>query len=222
MNNLVSYFERYALLSLEKQLKFAQLTGEYIAEMNLDAGLISFSEGIQFPFQVIGTESDNTLTWLWAWADEQTELPAELIKASLKMRSWGEKQGIPECTTPSVDLNRTNGHVLSMIASEICGADCYYHDAYEGGGVFLLLFGEAISRQPGFTADELSRHISFLLSLCDFNHRNAFLSYFKLRSLPATEHATFIVGELESGEDIRADFDSSGRLISINGMDIPA
>lgn len=218
----MTYFERYALLSLEKQVKFRQLAGEYLAELDLEAGLIRLSQDVQFPFQVLGTESDNTLTWLWAWADEQTELPVELIKSSLEIRAWGEKEGIIECTTPSVDINRANGHMISMVASEICGADCYYHDAYEGGGAFLLLFGDEISRQPGFTADELSRHISFLLSICDFNHRNALHSYFSLRKLPFTEHATFVVGALESGDDIRVNFDSSGKLLSINGKEIPA
>lgn len=220
MGDLTAHFERYALLSLEKQEKFGHLTGEYIPDLDVDTGLIRFSEDLEFPFQVLGTESDNTLTWLWAWADEQTEVSADLTNSALQMRAWGEKEGIAECTAPSVDLNRANGHIFSLIASEICRADCYYHDAYEGGGAFLLLFDASVSRQPGFTVSALSRQFSFLLSLCDFNHRNAFRSYLNHKNLPFTEHATFMVSELESGEDIRVNFDSSGKLVSINGKDL--
>jgi hypothetical protein len=50
---------------------------------------------------------------------------------------------------------------------------------------------------------------------------NAFRSYFSQKGLPVTEHATFIVSELESGDDVRANFDSARRIVSINGKPIP-
>lgn len=221
MSNFLSYFEKYALVSSEKQDKFERIIGEHTMELELDAGVIRFSDDLRFPFQVLGTESDNSLTWLWAWAEEQSEMPEGLIRSSLEMRAWGEKEGIPECATPSVDLNTADGHFLSLIASEVCGASCYYQDAYEGGGLFLLLFGQTIDQQPGFTVAGLTRQFSSLISLYDFNHRNAFRSYASMKKLAFTEHASFIVTELESGEDVRANFDQSGRLISINGKNLP-
>jgi hypothetical protein len=221
MSNLVNYLEQYGLLSLEKQEKLAHLLGEYSMELDFESGIIRFTDGLEFPFQVLGTESDNSLTWLWAWAGEQTEVPDDLMRSSLQMRAWGEQEGIPECTRPSVDLNKADGHFFSLIASEVCGASCYYQDAYEGGGLFLLLFGHAIDQQPDFTVAGLTRQFSSLLSLYDFNHRNAFRSYFSMKKLSFTEHASFIVTELESGEDVRANFDSAGKLISINGKNMP-
>ncbi len=222
MSNLISYFEKYALVSSEKQAKFAEMVRDQTMELDLDAGIIRFSGDLRFPFQVLGTESDNTLTWLWAWAEEQTEAPEDLMRSSLEMRVWGEKEGIAECTQPSVDLNTADGHFFSLIASEVCGASCYYQDAYEGGGLFLLLFGQTIDQQPGFTVAGLTREFSSLISLYDFNHRNAFRSYFSMKKLAFSEHASFIVSELESGEDVRANFDPAGQLVSLNGQQLTA
>ena len=147
-NTLQAYLEQYALLSLEKQDKLESLIGEHLHELDLDAGTIRFNE-LQFPVQVIGTESYNTLTWLWAWADEQEEIPASLTQSAIQLRIWGAEAGIPEFTMPSVDLNRADGSALAMIAAEVCKASCYYRDGYEGGAAYLLLFDRTIdSRRP--------------------------------------------------------------------------
>ena len=220
MSSLTAILEQYALSSLEKQEKLRTFVGDLTSEIDLDAGVIRFSEDIQFPFQVLGTESDNTLTWLWAWADEQTEVPSELLRSSLDLKAWGETEGLPEFTAPSVDLSTADGTIVSLIATEICEASCYYQDEYEGGALFLLLFGDVVDRLPGFTVDSLFREFSQLASLYEFDHRNAFRSYLSGRNMPFTEHDTFIVSELESGEDVRANFDRSGRLVSINGKTV--
>lgn len=221
MATLTSHMETFALVSLEKQDKFARTVGRTIGQLELDAGIIRFPE-LELPFQVLGTESENTLTWLWAWADEQTEVPESLLKSSLEMRMWGQKEGISECTVPSVDLNAADGTVISLVASGVCTASCYYHEVYQGGGLFLLLFSDAIDRQSGFTVASLSKSFSDLASVHEFNHRTAFRSYFERKQIPFTEHDTFIVSEMETGEDIRVNFSRSGQLISINGKTVLA
>src|SRR5512143_3792050 len=110
-----TYLERYALLSLEKQDKLESLIGEHLHELDLEAGTIRF-DTLQCPVQVIGTESDNTLTWLWAWADEDAEVAGVLLQSAIGLRMWGAEAGVVELTTPSVDLNRAEGHAIAMIA----------------------------------------------------------------------------------------------------------
>ena len=217
MSELISYFERYVLVSREKQLKLARLVGEHIFDLDLDAGVARFSGSLEFPLQVLGTQSDNTLTWLWAWAEEQTEIPADLQRSSLEMQDWGRGHNVPECTAPSVDLGRADGGLLSLVAAEVCKASCYYRDVYEGGALFLLLFSRDIDRQPSFGADDLARSFADLAAVYDFHHRNAFRSYLQMKNLPHSEHASFIAGELDTGEDIRANFEESGRMVSLNG-----
>jgi hypothetical protein len=79
MAKITEYLELYALISLEKQEKFDRLIGEHTMELDVDTGTIRFSNGLAVPFQVLGTESGNTLTWLWAWSDEQPDMPDHLL-----------------------------------------------------------------------------------------------------------------------------------------------
>ena len=222
MNALTEYLEKYALISFEKQEKLARLTnGQMVVDLDFDAGRLRFSEGLEFRFQVLGTESDNTLNWLWAWAEEQEDLKPGLLTSSLQMKEWGEKAGIPEFSVASVDLEKADGHILSLIASEVCAASCYYQDSYDGGASFLLLFGGELERQPGFDVAGLSRQLSNLLELYELNHRNAFASYLQAKGLPFTEQGSIIKFELESAEQMSAEFGPNGVLRSINGRDLP-
>jgi hypothetical protein len=216
VSTLRSYLEQYALLSLENQDKLELLTGEHMHELDLDAGSIRFNE-LRFPVQVIGTESYNTLTWLWAWADEQEEIPASLTQSAIQLRIWGAEAGIREFTIPSVDLNSADGHALAMIATQVCKASCYYRDAYEGGAVYLLIFDRTIDNQPSFNRQRLLIRLADLFSRYELNHRNVVLSYLTAKGLSPAEQRNIVSCELESGERMIAEFDDAGRLIVVNG-----
>lgn len=216
MSRLIGYFEQYALVSLEKQEKLARAVGDGFAELKLDDGTIRFDNGLDLPFQALGTESENTLTWLWAWADEQSEIPQEFLSTSLLLRDWGTRENIAEFVVPSIDLNRADGQMISLIASEVSGASCFYRDHYEGGSLYLLLTGRAIDRQPPFDRAGLLRRFADLISMYEFNHRNALASYFRSKRLSFEDKNILINGELESGERVIAEFDDAGRLVSSN------
>ncbi len=211
-----TYIERYALLSLEKQDKLESLIGEHLHELDLDAGVIRFDR-FQFPMQVIGTESDNTLTWLWAWSDEHTELPSNLMQSAIQLRTWGAGEGLSEFTMPSVDLNRADGNAISLIAAEVCRASCFYRDSYEGGAVYLLLFDAMIDGGPSFDRQRLVRRLADLLSRYDLNHRNTLLYYLAAKKLSPASTESAISCELGSGERLIAEFDEAGHLLTVNG-----
>ncbi len=222
MNKLTTYLEQYALLALEKQEKLATLVNEQTSELDLDSGKIVFDNGPAVPFQVLGTESDNTLTWLWAWAEEHTEIPEDLVTSSLQLKDWGKQESIEEFTIPSVDISRADGHVLSLISSQISSASCYYRSPYEGGAVFVLIFSEVVDRQPPFGLDGLSRQFTDLISRYEFNHRNALVSYLRANNLSFTEKGPFVSAKLVTGEKLIAEFDGQGRLKTIDGTELSA
>lgn len=217
MTALKPYFERFALASLEKQARLYSFLGEHILDLDLDAGTARFSDSLAFPFQALGTESDNSLTWLWAWAEEQAEIPPNLLASARALRAWGEKEGLQEFILPAVDLDLADGTMLSLIASEICKASGYYRDPYEGGTLFLLLSGIALDDQLVFDRRGLVRQLADLASHYDFNHRNALLSYFRARAIPATDAGETVSAELANGERLVAVFDAAGQVRTING-----
>jgi len=222
MNDLTPYLEHYALISLEKQHKLAQLIGEHLAEPDLENGRIRFHQDLEFPLQILGTESDNTLTFLWAWSEEQPEIPLNLLSSAFYLKNWGEERNLLEFSSPSIDLNRADGRIISLIASELCKASCYYQDPYEGGAIFYLLSGEAIDQQPSLDIEGLCRQFSYLMSLAELNHKETLLSYLREKGLTFSDTDAIVQGELESGESLFAEFDDSGMLLSINGKEIVA
>jgi hypothetical protein len=217
MSSLKRYFEQYALVSLEKQARLFSFLGEHILDLDLNTGTARFSDSPVFPFQVLGTESDNSLTWLWAWAEEQTEIPPNLLTSARELRAWGEKEDLQELTLPAIDLDRADGTMLSLIASEVCRASGFYRDSYEGGTLFLLLAGIALDDQLVFDRRSLIRQLADLASRYDFNHRNALLSYFRARGISAGETGDTVSAELANGERLVAVFDAEGQVRTING-----
>jgi len=217
MSTFTDCLERYTLLAIEKQDRLSLLVGEHTYELDLETGKALFGEGIEFPCQVLGTESDNTLTWLWAWADEQTEVPDDLIKASRELRDWGSKKEVQEFTLPAVDLDRADGHAIAMIAVELCRASAYYHDVYEGGAAFVLLFDKRIDAQPSLDRARLSRHFLDLIARYDLDHRQVLRSYIAAKHLPCVDRGTVVSFELGSGERMIAEFDDAGKLVSLDG-----
>lgn len=217
MNKLTKYLEQFALTSLEKQDKFALLLDDNLYDLDLEAGKLRFPNNLDLSLQVLGTESDNTLSWLWAWADEQTEeIPVNLLQASRELRDWGSHKAVREFRDPSIDLDRADGHVFSMIASEICRASCYYRDAYDGGSAFILLFDPMIDAQPSFDRSRLSRRFLDLISRYELNHRNALLSYLRIKDLSPAETRSSITCKLDTGERLSAEFDDAGKLTLFN------
>ena len=217
MNSVISYFEKTALVSLEKQDGLIRRLGEHMLELDLDAGIARFSTDGAFPFQLLGTESDNSLTWLWAWADEQPEVSGQLLRSARELKAWGAKEGVTEFTVPSIDLNRADGTMLSLIASGLCAASGYYRDPYDGGTLFILLYGADSGQPPGFDRAGLIHAMKDLVSRYDFNHRIALLSYFRMKGLPFSDSGDTMNGELAGGDRLVVAFDHAGRVTAING-----
>jgi len=217
MNSVISYFETFALAALEKQDGLIRRLGEHIADLDLDTGMARFNAERAFPFQLLGTESDNSLTWLWAWADEQPEVSEELLRSARELKAWGAREGVTEFTVPSLDLNRADGTMLSLIASGVSSASGYYRDYYDGGTLFILLFGADGDSRPEFDRAGLIRAMRDLVSRYDFDHRKALLSYFKMKSLPFSDSGDAVNAELAGGDRLVALFDDAGQVMTING-----
>ncbi len=222
MKTFTEHLEQSALLSLEKQSKLAGMTGEYLHELDLDAGMIRFSRDLAFPIQVLGTESDNTLTWLWAWAEEQTDIPEGLVHSSLQLRNWGMREGVREFTLPSVDLDQADGNAIALVSTQIAGASSYFRDSYEGGAAYYLVFDKSIDSRPSLDRAGLLRHLTDLFFRYELNHRNVLLSYLQEKGLSPVSKGLFITCELDSGERVTAEFDEAGKLRVWNGEVITA
>lgn len=110
--------------SFDKQLHLGDLIGECDWNVDLKQGLLSFQDRYSWRIQILGTESTRGNTWLWAWANVASNLPPNLIEASLQLREFGKEHGIPEFTEAKLSLDQIDGHTIALIASGIC---CHHH-----------------------------------------------------------------------------------------------
>lgn len=209
----------YAAASFDKQLQLADLVGDLSWNFDLHSGTLSFGDKHCWQAQVLGTESHVNNTWLWAWANERSNIPPQLLDAALTVKKYGEQHGIPELTEPELPLgDEVNGHMLAMIASGICEADAYYRGPYEGGAVFLLIKDEKFERHSGNPVLRILHVFPQAISAIDIHdHRVAFVSYLGYYGLKGEPEDNAVVVRQDGKVVIRAEFDELNRLTKLEG-----
>ena len=126
---------------MAKQRSLAQLVVQG-RNWNLDLGqgVLSFGEDA-YPAQLLGSQSDVSGTWLWAWANP-SQFSQKVLAQSLELKSLGEQWGLKEFTQaefPVDDL--VNGYTLSMVAAALRGESCLFRAPYANGAAYLGFTG---------------------------------------------------------------------------------
>lgn len=105
--------------------------------IDFETGILRFG-GERFPFQVIGSESSVSNTWLWGWANESIENP-EVLKLCNQLCARGEAWNLEAFTEPQYELAQLyNGFNLSAVATMLADKPmCFYRCPHETGAVFV-------------------------------------------------------------------------------------
>eukprot|EP00971_Amphidinium_carterae_P240223 4769538-Amphidinium_carterae.1 len=94
----------------------------------------------KFNFQILGTESHISATWLWSWANEYGGLPVDLTTMAGRLKRGEVTQRVPaELTEGQMDLKRVQGHQLAMVAVGLLACPGYYRCAQAAGASFLII-----------------------------------------------------------------------------------
>jgi hypothetical protein len=203
--------------SFSKQLQLGSIVGNLEWTFDVPTGTLSFGNVHNWNAEILGTESHQANTWLWAWANTGSNLPPALIQASLQMKQLGEQQQIPELTEPQVPLTeKVNGHVLSMITSGVCDADAYYCGPYDGGAAFVLIKDPLF---PHSTEPPLSQLVrAFPQAISAFaipDHRLALTSYLDQFGIAYTIDGHTVAVTENGGTVMTATFDEHRRLTNL-------
>ena len=126
-------------MAIARQNAFGALIAERggwnvdIRERTITFGDKAFSIGI------LGSESEQSGTWLWGWANTEANIP-ELANAASR-RAKKALGACPEFSTGKFMLDELhNGHNIAMVsvgAAEKCS--CYYRCPYNGGALFVQI-----------------------------------------------------------------------------------
>jgi hypothetical protein len=208
--------ERYAALAYDKQNDWYEIIGDNSWNADLDAGTISFGPELVFPLQVLGTFSHSSQTWLWAWANAQSDLPAGLLTQAGQLRAYGQLHGIELLTASEFDATGQDLHVIGIIAAGMGGASGYYLANYGQGTMVVTVKSELIDRIPKNDFVRIPHAFPQVIMQFELNHRPAFIHYLTQKGYSVTETADTVSATVDFGT-LTASFDHLGRLANLQG-----
>jgi hypothetical protein len=215
---LQTLFERHVARSFDKQLVLADVIGSREWHFDLDRGTITFGGEFTWPVQVLGIVSEQTGTWLWAWAITATKVPPDVLKVAEAMRRLGQTKGIRELVGAEQPRGESTGTLMSMIASGVFRADAFYRAPYPGGAAFLLIADPAFpapdERPTARIPNIFPQAVSRFGAKYPINHRRALLGYLKDYGLESHAEGDDLIVRNGTGPTLRARFEGD-RLTGI-------
>ena len=211
--------DRHIGLSFRKQLALGDFLGKHSWQLDLGKGTVDFGKGPGlfgkrriFPIQVLGTEADDSGTWLWAWANTESNIPPGVLKAAGRIRSFGAAEGIDELITGELPTSEYPGHLLASVAAGIADADCYYRGPYSGGAAFFLVFETPLRQAPPTATARIANVLTQVISAFEVNHRAMARSYLESEGLRIIEDGPSLSVADDAGRALTITFDDMGRI----------
>lgn len=205
-------FDTHAVSAWAKQMHLNELVGEADWELDIDAGQVAFSNGRRWSIQILGSESHQSDTWLWAWANTKSGLPDSLLQMAQQVRAFGEQHDIDELIQPDMPLDWGDSHLLGTIAAGLCEADAYYRCPHSAGAVCVLIRDDTFPRPAASPLAQLPELFFEAINNLDIrNHRLALTSFLSQHHAPLTETANTIETVLPNGP-LKATLDRQGRV----------
>jgi len=177
-------YTQHAAASFDKQVYLRAMLGKARWSFALEQGTLAFSqphEMLQLSVQLLGTESQDSNTWLWAWANQESGIPTKSLEAVQQLRSIGQTQQVPELMQSELALTEEiNGGRLAAIATGICRAACYFRVAYPGGVLYMLIKDAQYKRSVRHPLQRIAKLFPAFAKERDallLNQRTAYLSY---------------------------------------------
>lgn len=105
-----------------------------------DSGEFIFSDGgvakVGADFQVVGSISTISNTWLWSWANPSI---VEAIKKDMHLvRRFGEEHGLSELTEEKWPADEDAGWAMTNIAARVLDAKGAYRCPVDNGFLFVI------------------------------------------------------------------------------------
>jgi hypothetical protein len=230
-DNFDDLFIKHAVASFDKQIYFDAMLGKSGWAFDLNSGVLAFrrphEEDLQLNVQVIGTESEDSNTWLWAWANMQSHIPDTLLRSALELKALGEAEGIAELTAGELPITpQVNPYRLMLAASGVSRAGCYFSARYPRGALYLLIKDARYKRSVTRPIPRILRVFPMFLSDISIDdQRAAFVHYLHFYRLNVMENGRFVHASSNSAprtlagggtpQQLAAEFDEQNRLVNL-------
>lgn len=208
--------DQFGMIAFDRQMTLQECIRSKPWNFEIDSGVITFGNDIRAEAQLIGSYSQSDGSWMWAWANEESQFPPELLKLCNRMKEIGRENGIDQFTVPLIETDERLGHFFSMIASGLFGASAYYPADTGNGFLFTAISSPEID---AFAAAEpeciLTRFPQFIMSF-PVRHRISLYHYLTAKGFEVKEEGIKLTG-IKGSNYVFAEFDDQDRLTSLNG-----
>jgi hypothetical protein len=212
MTTFPELFSTHVATSFARQLALGDFLDEHTWNVDIRKSIVDFGNDRIYPIQLLGSESEFEETWLWAWANEQSNLPAESLEACARIREFGQEHGISELTEPSFALTVASGHVLAMLSTGLIGNCCYYRGPYEGGALFFLVLDLPDAVLAPVTTARATTVVSEVISQFDIDHHLMAEQFLTSQGFTVNESGLTMTGTRPDGEEFAIEFDERGLI----------
>jgi hypothetical protein len=218
-------FVRHGAASFDKELYRQAMLGKCGWAFDLNSGVLAFRrphEGnLQLRVQVLGSESEESRTWLWAWANPSA-IPAELLTVARELRA--AYADVPELSTPELPMSdQVNAQHIVMVACGIARAGCAFRAAYPRGSLYLLVKDPHYKRSVRRPIARILRVFpAFIARYAVADQRAALMHYLRFYRLDVREEGRRVIGTHNAAAhaplgvaeplQVVAEFDEAGQL----------
>ena len=216
MPTFQDHFADHAASSFARQMALGDVIGKRPWGIDIQKGLLRFGDDLEYPVQLLGTHAFEARTWLWVWANTQSNLPPQLTEAALRIRQIGGVQTIEAFTQPSLELGKITDHMIAMTCSGLEGGRCYYRAPYEGGALFVLLEDVPAQVLAPVSLPRVSTVLMEVTSQFDVDHRRMVNNFLRQQGLHAAPCGATSIRADRAGEGhIEISFDELGRISNV-------
>jgi hypothetical protein len=175
------------------------------------------SGGMTVRVSLLGSYAEQEQTWLWGWANTQFGPEHPAVVPTLPVRAAGERLGIPELTTPEVDLSGYDGpaghggELIAVAAAGLLGGGGYIGAGYPGGSAYLHVDDPRVPRAE-WDPIPVPRLVVNATSLFPTDHRLTLARFLSHHKVAYHRTPTTIEALLPGGGAGVANFDAADRF----------
>jgi hypothetical protein len=145
MSGFSPAFERLGSALAAVVLQQQETLAQYLPREDWSADLAArtyTSGNVTVRVSLLGSYALRERTWLWGWANPQFGAEHPAVVPTLAVRAMGERLGIPELTTPEVDLSwyegpaAHGGELIAVAAAGLLAGGGYIGAGYDGGSAY--------------------------------------------------------------------------------------
>jgi len=208
--------ERFGGIAFDKQVDVAEVIGENGWSLDMINCEINFGNDLIFPFQILGSYSRSSQSWLWAWANTQAEMATDSLAHAFKLKKYGEDNNIDFLKTDHFEISNIDLHLIGLTASGMMKASGYYIADYGKGAMVFTLQSDLIDNAAKNQHQRILSVFPQLIADFDINHKLALKFYLEEKGYRTTVDKYKITG-VKGENKIFAEFDKENLLTKLNG-----